>query len=42
LHSQSVGCVMSPRDAADLEWPLSEGMKVSAMAVLKMAVCKKE
>ena len=31
LHSQSVGCVMSPRDAADLEWPLSEGMQVSAL-----------
>jgi len=23
--------VMSPRDAADLEWPLSEGMQVSAL-----------
>ena len=30
LHSQSVGCVMSPRDAADLEWPLCEGMQVAA------------
>ena len=28
LHSQSVGCVMSPRDAAGLGWPLSEGMQV--------------
>ena len=31
LHSQSVGCVMSPTDAADLEWPLSESMQVSAL-----------
>jgi len=31
LRSQSVGYVMSPRDAADLEWPLSEGMQVSAL-----------
>ena len=31
LRSQSVGCVMSPRDTADLEWPLSEGMQVSAL-----------
>jgi len=23
--------VMSPRDAADLEWPLSVGMQVSAL-----------
>jgi len=23
--------VMSPRDAADLEWPLIEGMQVSAL-----------
>jgi len=23
--------VMSPGDAADLEWPLSEGMQVSAL-----------
>jgi len=22
---------MSPKDAADLEWPLSEGMQVSAL-----------
>jgi len=38
LHSQSVGCVMSPRDAADLEWPLSEGMQVSALQPFWMAM----
>jgi len=31
LHSLSVGCVMSPRDAVDLEWPLSVGMQVSGL-----------
>jgi len=31
LHWLSVGCVMSPRDATDLEWPLSVVMQVSAL-----------
>ena len=38
LHSQSVGCVMSPRDVADLEWPLSEGMQVSALPPVWIAM----
>ena len=38
LHSQSVGCVMSPKDAADLEWPLSEGMQVSALPPVWIAM----
>jgi len=38
LHSQSVGCVMCPRDAADLEWPLSEGMQVSALPPVWIAM----
>ena len=38
LHSQSVGCVMSPRNAADLEWPLSEGMQVSALPPVWIAM----
>ena len=38
LHSQSEGCVMSPRDAADLEWPLSEGMQVSALPSVWIAM----
>ena len=29
---------MSPRDAADLEWPLSEGMKVSALPPVWIAM----
>ena len=41
LHSQSVGCVMSPRHAADLEWPLSEAMQVSALPPvwITMIIC---
>jgi len=31
LHSLSISCVMTPSDAVDLEWPLSEGMQVSAL-----------
>ena len=38
VHSHSVGCVMSPRDAADLEWPLSEGMQVSALLPVCIAM----
>ena len=38
LSLQSVGCVMSPRDAADLEWPLSEGMQVSALPPVWIAM----
>jgi len=38
LHSQSVGCVMSPRDTTDLEWPLSEGMQVSALPPVWIAM----
>ena len=38
LHSHSVGCVMSPRDAADLEWLLSEGMQVSALPPVWIAM----
>ena len=38
LHSQSVGYVMSPRDTADLKWPLSEGMQVSAVLPVWIAM----
>ena len=38
LHSQSVGFVMNPRDAADLEWPLSVGMQVSALPLVWIAM----
>jgi len=30
--------VMSPRDSADLEWPLSEGMQVSALPPVWIAM----
>jgi len=30
--------VMSPRNAADLEWPLSEGMQVSALPPVWIAM----
>jgi len=30
-HFLRKSCVMSPVDAADLEWPLSEGMQVSGL-----------
>ena len=29
---------MSPRDAADLEWPLSEGMQVSVLPPVWIAI----
>ena len=38
LHSLSISCVMSPSVAADLEWPLSVGMQVSALQPLRIAM----